>query len=149
MTKRKAITSRRVLAKKDEPKTWQNILTWGTFAVLTVLSVFILYNLPENAGVPNDLTHILAWGVSGFLMAIIAWGTPMFLLGGVRRSPLQSWMMPHVQLVKDVSLRVKHKLETGKSLTEGEYGFVGNLSQHIALRIAGVAFFAGLMLLRF
>ena len=149
MTKRKATTTRRTLAVKDEPKTWQNALTWGVLAVLTVLSVFILYNAPENAGTPNDLTHILAWGVSGFLMAIIAWGTPMFLLGGVRRSPLQSWMMPHVQIVKDTSLRVKHKLEAGVPLTDGEYNFVGNLSQHIAVRIAGVAFFAGLMLLRF
>ena len=133
----------------DDPKIWQNIVTWIALAALTVASIYVLATAPENANAPNDLTHIVAWAAKGFVMTVIAFGTPMFLLGGVRRSPVQSWLMPHVETVKQVSMRVKEKLKTGRALTEGEYHFVGNLSLHIAIRVAGIAIFAGLFLLRF
>ena len=133
----------------EDKSTWKDVLTWGVLAVLTVGCVYVLLNMPTNNSTPNDLTHIVAWAAKGFIMSVVAFGIPMSLLGGVRRSPLQSWLMPHVETVKQVSLRVKEKLKTGRSLTEGEYQLIGNLSLHIAVRIVGVCFFAGLMLLRF
>ena len=97
---------------------------------------------------PTAADRILAWTAKGVVAAILGIGMPLLIIGAVRRSPMQEWMLPNADELQHAADRVEAKTTNGVTLTTQDCQFLAGLAIRSGLTVLAIMVFAGFLVLR-
>ena len=103
--------------------------------------------VPDPDG-PTAADKILAWVAKGVVAAILGIGMPLLIIGAVRRSPMQEWMLPNADELQHAADRVEAKTKAGVTLTTQDCQFLAGLAIRSGLTVLAIMVFAGFLILR-
>ena len=72
----------------------------------------------------------------------------LLILGAVRRSPMQEWMLPFWDELRDAAKSIRRKLNEGLTLSDADAKVLLGLAVGSGLVLLGVMVFAGLLVMR-
>ena len=116
--------------------------------VVIVTSYYFLSGLQLVPDGPTAADAILAWVAKGVIAAILGIGMPLLIIGAVRRSPMQEWMLPNADELQHAADHIEDKTKSGVTLTPGECQVLAGLAIRSGLTVLAVILFAGFLILR-
>ena len=97
---------------------------------------------------PTAADAIAAWAAKGALAALLGILMPLLIIGAIRRSPMQEWLLPNADELQHAADALEEKLREGAPLTAAESQVLAGLAIRSGLTVLAVLVFAGLLVLR-
>ena len=123
-----------------------------TGPVLMLVALWLGLNwLGSHAQAPDGPTAadaIVAWAAKGALAALLGILMPLLIIGAIRRSAMQEWLLPNADELQHAAEALEAKVREGQPLTTAESQVLAGLAIRSGLTVLAVLVFAGLLVLR-
>ena len=126
----------------------KNLVGVALLAVVVVSSFHFLSAVEIAPDGPTAADAILAWAAKGVVAALLGIGMPLLIIGAIRHSPLQEWMLPNADELQHAADRVEAKTVHGVTLTTQDCQFLAGLAIRSGLTVLAIMVFAGFLVLR-
>ena len=97
---------------------------------------------------PTAADAIVAWAVKGVLAALLGILIPLLIIGAIRRSAMQEWLLPNADELQHAAESIEVKAREGEPLSAAESQVLAGLAIRSGLMVLAVLVFAGLLVLR-
>ena len=104
---------------KALPGVWK-LAQWGALGYALWWAIDWLSNFEAGPGGPSQGDAVIAWGAKGFAASLIGILIPLFVIGAARRSPIQEWLLPDADELRDGAKAIRAKLNRGEPLSDAE-----------------------------
>ena len=121
---------------------------WGALGYVLWLMFDWLSNLKIGTEGPTQGESITAWVFKGIVGGFIALGVPLLAWGLIKNSPLQGWLLPLWDEIRDAAKLVRGKLDEGEKLDIADAIKLVAFAVISGLVMLGASVFAGLLALR-